>query len=90
MFEMEFLSGVLLGVQFISLTGVLPLNGGRAAASCTSSFLTLCNYCVSKKSWPILYSKLLYKMGQYFLDNYYLAVMNIERIKYIPCIFYHI
>ena len=86
MFEMEFLSGVLLGVQFISLTGVLPLNGGRAAASCTSSFLTLCYYCVSKKSL----SKLLYELGQDFLDNYYLAVMNIERIKYIPCIFYHI
>ena len=25
-------------------------------------------YCMSKKSWPILYSKLLYKMGQDFLD----------------------
>ena len=28
-------------------------------------------YCMSKKEWPILYSKLLYKIGQYFLDTQY-------------------
>ena len=26
-------------------------------------------YCMSKEKWPILYSKLLHKMGQYFLDT---------------------
>ena len=26
-------------------------------------------YCVSKKYWPILWGKLLYKMGQNFLDG---------------------
>ena len=26
-------------------------------------------YCLSKKSWPILYCKLLYTMGQDFLDK---------------------
>ena len=29
-------------------------------------------YSKSKKSWPILYSKLLYKIGQDFLDIYYM------------------
>ena len=43
MLEMVFLSGVLLGVQFISRTGVLPLNGGSAAASCTMHAGS-CNY----------------------------------------------
>ena len=28
-------------------------------------------YCVSKKQLPLLYSKLLYKMGDYFLDTRY-------------------
>ena len=28
-------------------------------------------YCVSKKYWPVLCSKLLYKMGHYFLDTQY-------------------
>ena len=28
-------------------------------------------YCMSKKKWPILYSKLLYKIGQYFLNRQY-------------------
>ena len=32
-------------------------------------------YCLSKKSWPILYSKLLYKLGQDFLD--------IQNLKWI-------
>ena len=31
---------------------------------------------VSKKSWPILYNKLLHKMGQDFLDKPY-AVKNL-------------
>ena len=33
-------------------------------------FINLINYwyCLSKKSLPILYSKLLHKMGQEFLD----------------------
>ena len=30
-------------------------------------------YCLSKKSWPILYSKLLYKLGQDFLGIQYLV-----------------
>ena len=35
-------------------------------------------YCPSKKSWPILYSKLLCKLGQNFLDiQYWTAVCNI-------------
>ena len=28
-------------------------------------------YCMSKKSWPTLYNKLLYKFGQDFLDRQY-------------------
>ena len=36
-------------------------------------------YCMSKKPWPILYCKLLYKMGQDFLDRqYYVGVEETE------------
>ena len=30
--------------------------------------VNLIEYCQAKKSWPILYSNLLYRMGQDFLD----------------------
>ena len=31
--------------------------------------ITPIHYCLSKQSWPILYSSLLNKMGQFFLDT---------------------
>ena len=36
-----------------------------------SLYLFLPIYCMSKKSWPNLYSKLLYKSGQDFFDRQY-------------------
>ena len=35
------------------------------------NFFFLLEYCLSKKSWPISYCKLLYKFGQDFLDIQY-------------------
>ena len=34
-------------------------------------------YCMSKKPWPILYSNLLHKLGQDFLDILYYQVVLI-------------
>ena len=34
-------------------------------------------YCMSKKYWPILYGKLLYKIVHYFLDRQYVEWYNI-------------
>ena len=31
-------------------------------------------YCLSKKSWPIFYGKLLYKIGQDLLDRQYVRI----------------
>ena len=36
-----------------------------------------CLYRSSKKLWPILYSKLRYNMGHYFLDMQYLRLVGI-------------
>ena len=37
-------------------------------------------YCLSKKSWPILYNKLLYKMVQDFLDRQYYEKKENENV----------
>ena len=39
-----------------------------------------CGYCMSKKSWPILYSNLINKMGHYFLDIQYINLFFSERV----------
>ena len=33
-------------------------------------------YCLSKMSWPILYCKLLYKLGQIFLEKQYVYILS--------------
>ena len=38
-------------------------------------------YLMSKKSWPILYSKLLHKMGHDFLDIQYIYMMSLNWIN---------
>ena len=40
-------------------------------------FYTL--YCLSKKSWPILYGKLLYEMGQEFLEYSMYSYGRVEK-----------
>jgi len=35
-------------------------------------------YCMSQRSWPMLYNELLYKMGQDFLDIQYIEQLNPE------------
>ena len=37
-------------------------------ANTTTKYMRQGLYCLSKKSWPILYSKSLYEMGQDFTD----------------------
>ena len=38
------------------------------------------SYSMSRKYWPILYSKLLYKMDHYFLDTRYVVTYNIKLV----------
>ena len=49
----------------------LEMSSPRRTSICTLDIELCkknCSYCVSKKEWPILYSKLLYKLGHFFLD----------------------
>ena len=39
------------------------------------------SYCIPKKSWPISYSRLLYKIGQDFFDIQYFTVAVIKCLR---------
>ena len=41
------------------------------------------NYCLSKKWWPVLYSKLRYEEGQDFFDIQYIYYLSINHIFYL-------
>ena len=62
-------SVIFYGLEFISLTFTILISLSISRREACSP--RVYSYCVSRKRWPILFSKSLHKMGHYFLDTQY-------------------
>ena len=65
----------LLNIVMNYLYLIKFLENSKGKNSCWTGHQKVLLFCLSKKSWPILYSNLLDKMGKHFLDIQYTSVV---------------